>query len=84
MTSSSKPAAGAGQFRIGGEVTVNRLGYGAMRITGQPGNWGPFKDPAAAHRMLRRAYELGVNFIDTAISYGNGWSEKHISENSLF
>lgn len=79
MTSNSKPAAGAGQFRVGGEFAVNRIGYGAMRITGQPGNWGPFRDPDYAHRLLRRAYELGVTFIDTAISYGNGWSEKHIA-----
>jgi aryl-alcohol dehydrogenase-like predicted oxidoreductase len=75
MSNAVKPAAGAGQFKVGGAFAVNRIGYGAMRITGQPGNWGPFRDPAYAHRLLRRAYELGVTFIDTAISYGNGWSE---------
>jgi aryl-alcohol dehydrogenase-like predicted oxidoreductase len=62
-------AAGAGTFAIGGDVTVNRLGYGAMQLTG-PGVWGPPKDHDEAIRVLRRAVELGVNLIDTADAYG--------------
>jgi len=68
----------AGQIEIG-PFTVNRLGYGAMRITGQ-GIWGEPKDPAEARRVLRRAVELGVNFIDTAHSYGPEVSERLIAE----
>ncbi len=60
-------------------MTVNRLGYGAMRITGD-GIWGEPKDPAEAKRVLRRAVELGVNFIDTADSYGPEVSERLIGE----
>ena len=63
------PAAAAGTITLGGDLTVNRLGYGAMRITG-PGIWGPPADPAAALATLRRTVELGINFIDTADSYG--------------
>jgi pyridoxine 4-dehydrogenase len=66
-------------FAIGGELTVNRMGYGAMRITGK-GIWGPPKDEAEAIRVLRRAVELGVNFIDTADSYGPHVSEELIAE----
>src|ERR1700732_184449 len=75
----SLPAAASGTVSLGGEVTVNRLGYGAMRITGD-GVWGPPKDPAAAIAVLRRAVELGVNFIDTADSYGPNVSEQLIAE----
>jgi len=64
---------------LGGELTVHRLGYGAMRLTG-PGIWGPPKDRAAALAVLRRAVELGVNFIDTADSYGPDVSEELIAE----
>jgi pyridoxine 4-dehydrogenase len=64
---------------LGGELTVNRLGFGAMRLTGD-GIWGPPKDPATAIAVLRRAIELGVNFIDTADSYGPNVSEKLIAE----
>ena len=64
-------------FQIGGEITVNRLGFGAMQITG-PGVWGPPRDPAEAMRVLRRLPELGVNFIDTADSYGPDVSEQLI------
>jgi pyridoxine 4-dehydrogenase len=64
---------------IGGDLTVNRLGYGAMRITGK-GIWGPPKDKDEAIRVLRRAVELGVNFIDTADSYGPHVSEELIAE----
>jgi pyridoxine 4-dehydrogenase len=66
-------------FKIGGDMEVNRLGYGAMRITGE-GIWGPPRDPDEARRVLRRAVELGVNFIDTADSYGPAVSEPLIGE----
>src|ERR1700747_2546397 len=72
-------ATAAGTFTIGGELTVNRMGYGAMRITGD-GIWGPPKDHDGAIRVLRRAVELGINFIDTADSYGPGVSEEIIAE----
>jgi aryl-alcohol dehydrogenase-like predicted oxidoreductase len=71
-------AAAAGQVHLG-DLIVNRLGYGAMRITGQ-GIWGPPKDHDAAIKTLRRAVELGVNFIDTADSYGPNVSEELIAE----
>ena len=71
-------AAAAGTVKLG-DLTINRLGYGAMRITGK-GIWGPPVDPAAAIRTLRRAVELGVNFIDTADSYGPNVSEELIAE----
>jgi len=64
---------------LGGQVTVRRLGYGAMRLTG-PGIWGPPKDRAAALAVVRRAVELGVNFIDTADSYGPYVNEELIAE----
>ncbi len=64
---------------IGGDLNVNRLGYGAMRITGK-GIWGPPKDEVEAIGVLRRAVELGVNFIDTADSYGPHISEELIAE----
>jgi pyridoxine 4-dehydrogenase len=66
-------------FQIGGEISVNRLGFGAMQITG-PGVWGPPRDKAEALRVLRRLPELGVNFIDTADSYGPDVSEQLIRE----
>ena len=78
-TSAALPAAQAGTITLGGDLTVNRMGYGAMRITG-PGIWGPPADPAAALATLRRAVELGVNFIDTADSYGPFISEELIAE----
>jgi pyridoxine 4-dehydrogenase len=62
-------AAGSGTFDIGGDLTVNRLGFGSMQLTG-PGVWGDPKDPEEALRVLRRAVELGVNLIDTADAYG--------------
>jgi pyridoxine 4-dehydrogenase len=73
------PAAASGTLSLGGELTVHRLGFGAMRITGD-GIWGPPKDPGAAIAVLRRAVELGVNFIDTADSYGPYVSEELIAE----
>jgi len=72
-------AAAAGTFAIGGDLKVNRLGYGAMRITGA-GIWGPPADKPAALATLRRAVELGVNLIDTADSYGPNTSEELIAE----
>jgi pyridoxine 4-dehydrogenase len=72
-------AAAAGTIMIGGDLRVNRLGYGAMRLTG-PGIWGEPKDPQAARRVLQRAVELGINFIDTADSYGPEVNERLIAE----
>ncbi len=69
MTNTKVTAADSGTFTIGGDMTVNRLGYGTMQLTG-PGVWGDPKDPDEAVRVLRRSVELGVNFIDTADSYG--------------
>jgi len=69
----------AGRFRIGGDLDVARLGFGAMRITG-PGIWGPPADPDAARATLRRVVELGIDFIDTADSYGPFVSEDLIAE----
>ena len=66
-------------FQIGGEITFNRLGFGAMQITG-PGVWGPPRDKAEAIRVLKRLPELGINFIDTADSYGPDVSEQLIRE----
>lgn len=73
------PAKESGEFRLGGELHVARLGFGAMRITGS-GVWGEPADRAEAIRLLRRAVELGINFIDTADSYGPGVSEEIIAE----
>jgi aryl-alcohol dehydrogenase-like predicted oxidoreductase len=72
-------AAAAGTLTLGGKLTVNRLGYGAMRLTG-PGIWGPPKDRQAAIAVLRRAVDLEVNFVDTADSYGPAVSEELIAE----
>ncbi len=66
-------------FSLGGDLTVRRLGFGAMRITG-PGIWGEPQDPEQAKRVLKRAVELGVTFIDTADSYGPEVSERLIGE----
>jgi len=76
---SKRPAAKSGQFLIGGELSVNRLGFGAMRITGE-GVWGEPPDRKAAIAVVRRAVDLGVNFIDTADSYGPNVSEEIIAE----
>jgi pyridoxine 4-dehydrogenase len=75
----SAPAQASGTFSLGGDLTVNRLGYGAMRLTGK-GVWGPPADRDEAVRVLRRAVELGVNFIDTADSYGPYVAEEIIRE----
>jgi pyridoxine 4-dehydrogenase len=66
-------------FAIGGDLPVNRMGYGAMRLTGQPGNFGPYADWDDGQALLRRAVELGVNFIDTAEAYGPGFNEELIA-----
>lgn len=69
MTSTGSVAAASGSFTLGGDLTINRLGYGTMQLPG-PGVWGESPDPEEAVRVLRRAVELGVNFIDTADAYG--------------
>jgi aryl-alcohol dehydrogenase-like predicted oxidoreductase len=65
-------------FTLAGH-TVPRLGYGAMRLTGQPGNYGPYRDPAAGIALLRHAYDAGVRFVDTARAYGPGHNESLIA-----
>jgi aryl-alcohol dehydrogenase-like predicted oxidoreductase len=78
--SAKKPsAAGSGVFKLGGDLSVHRLGFGAMRITG-PGVWGEPEDASAMHRVLRKAVDLGVTLIDTADSYGPEVSERLIAE----
>jgi pyridoxine 4-dehydrogenase len=79
MTAELLPAQQAGTFGLGGELTINRLGYGTMQLPG-PGVWGPPRDHDEAIRVLRRAVELGVNFIDTADSYGPYVAEELIRE----
>jgi aryl-alcohol dehydrogenase-like predicted oxidoreductase len=78
-TATDVNAKASGTFPVGGDMVVNRLGFGAMRITGD-GIWGEPRDPAESKRVLRRAVELGVNFIDTADSYGPEVSERLIGE----
>jgi aryl-alcohol dehydrogenase-like predicted oxidoreductase len=72
-------AAAAGTFDLGGDLSINRMGFGAMRITGE-GIWGEPENPEEARRVLRRTLELGINFIDTADSYGPKVSERLIAE----
>ena len=79
MGGSTANAGGAGTIDVGGDLTVNRLGFGAMRITGT-GIWGEPADRETAKAVLRRAVELGVNFIDTADAYGPDVSEILIAE----
>jgi aryl-alcohol dehydrogenase-like predicted oxidoreductase len=78
-TQAPASARAAGTFDIGGELTVNRLGFGAMRLTGE-GIWGEPRDPDECRRVLRRAVELDVNLIDTADAYGPEVSERLIAE----
>jgi aryl-alcohol dehydrogenase-like predicted oxidoreductase len=78
-STSNLPAAQAGTVTLGGDLTVNRMGFGAMRITGN-GIWGPPADKAGSLAALRRTVELGINFIDTADSYGPEVSEDLIAE----
>ena len=79
MTTTTSTAAASGEFSIGGALSIHRLGYGAMRVTGR-GIWGEPEDREECLRTLRRLPELGVNFIDTADSYGPGVSEELIRE----
>src|SRR3984957_13798667 len=79
MNTKELSASLAGDVSLGGEISVHRLGFGAMRLTGE-GIWGPPKDRNKALAVLRRAVELGVNFIDTADSYGPHISEELIAE----
>lgn len=79
MTDTDITAAASGTFTIGGDLTVNRLGFGSMQLTGK-GVWGDPKDPEEAVRVLRRSVELGVNFIDTADSYGPVVAEQLIKK----
>ena len=67
-------------FRFSDGTEVRRLGYGAMRLTGQPGNFGPYGAWEAGKKVLQRALELGINFIDTARAYGPGWNERLVAE----
>ena len=67
-------------FSLGGDLPVNRIGYGAMRLCAQPGNFGRYPDWEGGKRLLRRAVELGVNFIDTAHAYGPGCNEELIAD----
>lgn len=79
MPKNELSAKNAGEVSLGEEISVHRLGYGAMRLTGE-GIWGPPKDRKTALAVLRRAVELGVNFIDTADSYGPCVNEELIAE----
>jgi aryl-alcohol dehydrogenase-like predicted oxidoreductase len=78
-TNSNTNAKAGGTFALGGDLEINRLGYGAMRLTGE-GIWGEPKDRDAAKKVLQRAVELGVNFIDTSDAYGPAVSEQLIGE----
>lgn len=78
-TTQDVSAAASGTFKLGGDLEVNRLGFGAMRLTGE-GIWGEPKDTDEAKRVLKRVVEMGVNFIDTADSYGPEVSERMIGE----
>src|SRR6266702_2539523 len=79
QNTTQRPAHASGMFTIGGDLKVYRLGFGAMRLTGE-GIWGPPKDKQEAIAVLRRALELGINLIDTADSYGPEVSELLIAE----
>lgn len=79
MSLTNRPADAGGTFTLGGDLTVNRMGFGAMRITGK-GIWGDPADVEGSKNLLRRAVELGINFIDTADSYGPEVSERLIAE----
>jgi pyridoxine 4-dehydrogenase len=67
-------------FRFNDGTEVRRFGYGAMRLTGQPGNFGPYSAWEDGKKVLQRALELGINFIDTARAYGPGWNERIVAE----
>ncbi|MEU9291476.1 aldo/keto reductase [Streptomyces sp. NPDC048275] len=78
-TDTARPAEASGTFRLGGDLQINRLGYGTMQLTGK-GVWGEPKDRHEAVRVLKRAVELGVNFFDTADSYGPDVTENLLRE----
>lgn len=67
-------------FTISGDFSVPRLGYGCMRLTGQPNNYGPYIDWEAGKKLLRHALDLGIRFIDTARAYGPGWNERLVAD----
>jgi pyridoxine 4-dehydrogenase len=77
MTMTTRPAEASGTFSLGGDLAIHRLGYGTMQLTG-PGVWGDPADSDEAVRVLRRAVDLGVNFLDTADSYG-----PHVAEHLI-
>src|SRR5580765_1227585 len=79
MADETRPATRSGTFAIGGDLPVHRFGFGAMRLTGK-GIWGPPEDHDEALRVLQRAIDLGINFIDTADSYGPEVSERLVAE----
>ena len=79
MKTATLSAAASGTFKLGNDLPIHRLGFGAMRLTGK-GIWGEPENPEEARRVLRRAVELGINFIDTADSYGPEVSERLIAE----
>lgn len=70
----------ADTFQLGGDITVNRLGFGAMRLTGQPGNFGPYRDWEGGLALLRRAADLGVTFFDSAWAYGPETADQIVGE----
>lgn len=67
-------------YLLGGQLEINRLGFGAMRLTGQPGNFGPYADWDGGKKLLQQAVDLGVDFFDSAWSYGPEWADKLIGE----
>lgn len=79
MKTATLSAAASGTFKLGNDLPVHRLGFGTMRLTGK-GIWGEPENPEEARRVLRRAVELGINFIDAADSYGPEVSERLIAE----
>jgi aryl-alcohol dehydrogenase-like predicted oxidoreductase len=79
MNDQQPDAAASGTFLLGSDLAIHRLGYGTMRLVGE-GTWGEPADPAEAHRILRRAVELGVNLLDTADAYGPEIAERLIAE----
>ena len=78
-SSTTTLASASGTFRLGGDLEVNRLGYGTMQLPGK-GVWGPPRDHDEALRVLRRAVELGIDFFDTADSYGPNVAEELLHE----
>ena len=80
MDATTKPALAAGRIEIGGAFEVCRMGYGAMRLTGQPGLYGPYSDPEGAKKVLHKVMDLGVDLLDTAYAYGPGFNERLIAE----